>query len=210
MKNLVLLVCVMGLSLNAFTATLGQRVNSAIQNCLKPKRTNLEVFYTNAPSDMIQYYTPNIAQRVMFPVYKSVYDKFGSKVQAMFSDDEQVHADGYLTYLGELLNKKRMREQLSRNQTICLASCLTNHLMMPDMEVAPTTSMQRSVTIGKGFCRHFVLATDRILRSSGIRTKFGISWEHIFMYSQHEGKRVIFDPVNNDSVYSCEFYDDVK
>ncbi len=199
----------MSLGPHVFGASLDQRVNSAIRNCLKPDRSNLEVFYTQAPSDMIRYYTPSMAQRTMFPVYRSIFDHFGSSVQAMFSNDEQVHAEGYLNYLGELLKKKRFKEGLSDHQTICLASCLSNHLMTPDVDVTPTTSMLRSVTIGRGFCRHFVQATERILRPSRVKTQYGMSFEHIFMYTNHQGRKVIFDPMNNESVYSCEFFDEI-
>jgi hypothetical protein len=200
------LLCLISISTSAFGRSLDERVTSAVRNCLKPNRSNLEVFYTKAPSDMIRYYTPSTAQKVMFPVYRSIFDRFGSSVQAAFSNDEQVHAEGYLKYLGDLLNQKRLKEGLSDHQTICLASCLTNHLMTPDVDVTPTTSMLRSVTIGRGFCRHFVQSTEMILRPSLVKTQFGMSFEHIFMYTKHKGKKVIFDPMNNESVYACEFF----
>ena len=198
------------LTSNVWANSLEQRIDQAIGTCLKPSKTKTDVLYTSAPSDMTEHYTPSTFQRGAFNIFRGVYDEFGGVVQGVLSGGDEVHIKPYLQFLGQKLKKKMVEEKLSKNQGICLASCMTNQLMEQDFDLTPTTSMERAVTLGRGFCRHFVLATDEILKSAGIRSQYGFSIDHVFFYFQNENQKFIFDPLVNSSPYSCEFYEEIK
>ncbi len=210
MKNFGYLIFGILLTSNVWASSLEQRIDQAIGTCLKKSKTKMEVLYTSAPSDMIEHYNPSTFQKGAFNIFRGVYDEFGGVLQGALSGDDEVHVKPYLQFLGKKLKKKMTEERLSKQQGICLASCMTNQLMDQDFDLTPTTSMERSVAIGRGFCRHFVLATDEILKSAGISSQYGFSFDHIFFYFQNEGQKVIFDPLVNASPYICEFYEEIK
>lgn len=210
MKTIALFGLGMLMSVTAGAQGLNHRYDNAVRNCLAPNQTYMDVQYREAPKAMQSHYKPSMVQRASFHIYRGIFDEFGGVVQGMLSQKDEAYVKPYLRALGQELKRKQRREDLSSHQAICIASCMVNQLMEGDEDVFPTTSMELAVARGKGFCRHFVLATDYILKSAGIPSKYGFSLDHIFFYFENQGKKVIFDPGMSDGITSCDFYDEVK
>lgn len=211
--HLIISILLLIFSLNTFSRDLDMRVLNAFNSCLSQNHSQLHVSITKAPQSMTNYFKPSLLQKISFPLSSGVNDGLGFYMQGLLSvdneDSDMVFVKDNLKYLGRELKKKAIREGLSTLQVSCLSSCLVQHLMSTD-EVFPTTSMDLAVSRGKGFCRHFVLATEEILKTASVSYELGISLNHIFLYLNHKGKKVIFDPTNDDGLNSCVFYDEVK
>lgn len=208
MKSLVTMMfgLILAPQLFAGTRSLDQRYDDALNTCMRPKQSQLRVDYGPSPADMVEHYRPSYSQRMSFNLYRGIFDEFGGVVQGMISGGDEAYVKPYLRILGRELRAKTIRESLSKPQSICVASCIINQLMESDESVFPTTSMELAVARGAGFCRHYLLAMDAVLKAAGISSQYGYSWDHIFFYFNVDGQKRIFDPGVSDGVYSCEFF----
>ena len=155
---------------------------------------------------MVSHYRASTTQWALFPIYRGIFDEFGSVLQGLISGGDEFAVRPNLHSLARELKAKKLREGLTNPQLICLASCVTNNLMEGDEDVFPTTSMDMSVADGKGFCRHFMLTTKYMLERMDIKTNAGFSWDHTFLYYNHGQKKYIFDPTVSDGMSDCQFF----
>lgn len=191
---------------SALAGNLANRVEQARQRCLRPNQHGLSVEFKQPPAGMVSHYRASTAQWAMFPIYRGIFDEFGSVLQGIISGGDEFSVRPYLHSLARDLKAKQIREGLTSAQAVCLASCVTNHLMEPDEDVFPTTSMDMAVADGKGFCRHYMLTTKYMLDRMGIKTRAGFSWDHTFLYFNHGQRKFIFDPTVSDGMSDCAFF----
>jgi hypothetical protein len=157
--------------------------------------------YTPASAGMSVHYQPSNLQRATTPIYKVIIDDFGGIIQSLISGSDEYQVAYSLGRLGRIVGSSNG----TKAQKICMATCMVNHLMQGDEDVFPTTSMTLAVARGRGFCRHFSLATLRVLAAAKIDAKYEVAIDHMFLKLNLDGKRYYTDPSNQDGLSDCNF-----
>lgn len=201
LKNIFWVSVLSTISLSALGSDFFDRVSKAQTKC---GLSQLSTPVYEAPEEyMKKHYQPSNLQRVLTPVYTTIIDRFGGVVQGMITGGDEAYVGPTLRRLGRQIKRT---PGLSKENKICMATCMVNYMMEGDDNVIPFSSMNMAVAQGKGFCRHFSLATELILEAADVDVDTEVAFDHMFLKTQIRGRLHYQDPMNENGRWSCTFF----